>query len=231
VRAGAGCIAAVAALGALMGCSLGQGEGSVYSADLIAADCWGGSPVAADNAYDLQPNFFAANPYLTSLQIRVQRGTEQQEVSDGLAVQIDDVVPIREQIAANKAANLPPPSFVVALAPGVVPPCTPITPPNPLLGAPIVHMALYLQYSCHNTNTILYSVGGSIIFSSLFDADPNEANAAEKYTDATFDVQVGDIGDVPVGEPATDVPLSRQTNLVGYFRFYFERGQPAQTFP
>jgi hypothetical protein len=228
--------AAFAALGAaalaLAGCSLGQGQGRVYSHRLYAADCWGVDP-SQPATYDLQPDFFAAVPYRSTLMIRVQRGTAPEEVSDGLMVLVDDVNPIRDAIAKANAAGRPPPVFPVSLPAGIQPPGSPPLPaPDPLIGPPLVHMALYLQYSCHNQNTILYSIGGTITFASLFDADPNEANAAQKFTNATtFDVQIGDIQDVPVGEPATHVPAALQSNLVGDFSFYFERGQPGQPFP
>ncbi|HTN92093.1 MAG TPA: hypothetical protein VL242_50835, partial [Sorangium sp.] len=71
-----------------LGCSLGQGEGEVYSSRLRAANCW-------DDSYDMRPDFFAAVPYRSTLQIRVQRGSDLQEISDGLAVLIDDVDLIR----------------------------------------------------------------------------------------------------------------------------------------
>src|SRR5439155_15727100 len=97
---------------------------------------------------------------------------------------------IRDAIPAGGTA-----SFDISLPVGLHAPGTPIQPPPVRLGgqAPVVHMALYLQYSCHNQNTILYAVSGQITFASLFDGDPNEKNANAKYTDATFsDVSFGD---------------------------------------
>jgi hypothetical protein len=96
--------------------------------------------------------------------------------------------------------------------------------------ASIVHMALYLQQSCHNQNIVLHAVSGWIMFTSLFSGDPNEAVGANKLTEAVFSVMVGDPQDAPPDKPG-EIPLNRQTRLQGYFNFYFQRGQPAQPFP
>ena len=72
-------VAGLALLGGA-GCSLGQGTGEVYSESLYAPECW------LNESYDLGPDFFAAVPYRNTLQIRVQRGNDLQEVSDGLAI-------------------------------------------------------------------------------------------------------------------------------------------------
>lgn len=230
------------------GCSLGQGTGDVKSDALFARDCWG-KAVDAQSAegapYDMAPDFFAAVPYRETLQIRVQRGTEYSEVSDGLAVLIDDVPKIRAAIAAAgadagtgdagdsaDAGASATATFRVAIPAGVAPPGSPSVPPPDLVAdPPIVHMSLYLQRSCHNQNTILYAVDGTVTFTHLFSGDPNESSAAEKLTDATFDVQVGDLRDTPFGEYAGNVPPGLRSRLYGSFRFYFERGQPGQPFP
>ncbi|MCK6590017.1 MAG: hypothetical protein L6Q76_20800, partial [Polyangiaceae bacterium] len=95
----------------------------------------------------------------------------------------------------------------------------------------LVHLALYLQQSCHNQNIVLYAVSGSIMFTTLFSGDPNEAAADAKLTEAVFDVMVGDLKDAPPDGSPDQIPVERQTNLKGYFNFYFQRGQPAQPFP
>jgi len=200
---------------AVAGCSLGQGEGEVKSDALVARDCW-------FDAYDLKPDFFAAVPYRSTLNIRVQRGTDLQEVSDGLTVSVDDVDAIREKLIDKPMS--------VTLSPGVLPPGT-TPPPPPPEGQPAVGLALYLHRSCHNQNIVLYAVDGTVTFHSLFSGDPNEADAAEKFTDAEFDVLMGDPRDAPVGGPANAVPTEMQSRVTGFFRFYFERGQPGQPFP
>lgn len=201
----------------LTGCSVGRGEGEVKSDQLLAHDCW-------DSEYDMNPDFFAAVPYRSTLQIRVQRGSDLQEVSDGLAVLVDDIDVIR-----SKWLNTPLPA---SLPPGVAPPGSVVSPPEPAEGdPPFVHAALYLQRSCHNQNAVLYAVSGTFTFAALFNGDPNEKEAAAKFTDAWFDVMVGDPRDVPLGQPANAIPEELQSRVVGSFKFYFERGQPGQPFP
>jgi hypothetical protein len=267
----------------ITGCSLGQGTGDVKSDKLFAHECWGqvdGGGNPAEQRYDLQPDFFAANPYRSTVQIRVQRGNDLQEVSDGLSVLIDDVPKIRAALdvartlqsgdagvgdagasdagagdagaadagagdGGSPASCAPAASgtfgphadgtatFQVALPSGVTPPGSPTVPPDDLLAdPPIVHMALYLHRSCHNQNTVLYAVSGTITFTALFSGDPNESSAAEKLIEVTkLDVQVGDIRDVPLGAYPREIPCELQSRLQGGFKFYFDRGQPAQPFP
>jgi len=252
-------------------CSLGQGVGTVVSEELFAHDCWGTllqDGTVKGEPYDLQPDFFAANPYRSTMQIRVQRGNDLTEVSDGLSILIDDVPAIRKELnkaliggiigagstggaggaggtggaggvivlgnnpTCDEISTRPGVTYQVALPPGVTPPGSPSVPPDDLLhDPPIVHMALYLQRSCHNQNSILYAVSGKITFTALFNGDPNEKEAAEKLTEAIFEVKVGDLRDVPLGAYPRDIPTERQTTLKGCFRFYFERGQPGQPFP
>ncbi len=197
------------------GCSLGQGEGDVKSDNLIAKDCWYGT-------YDLQPDFFAAVPYRQTLQMRVQRGPDIQEISDGLGVLVQDVDWVRRDLIGK--------SLAVTLSPGVLPPGATFPPPPPD-DQPAIHMALYLQRSCHNQNIILYAVDGTVTFHSLFSGDPNEDEASDKFTDAEFSVWMGDPRDAPVGESANEIPQDKRSLVTGFFRFYFERGQPGQPFP
>lgn len=215
-------VVVAAALGPLAGCSLGQGEGVVRSESLYAADCW------LHNSYDLQPDFFAAVPYRQTLQIRVQRGSDLQEVSDGFAVQVDDVDLIRSQLGKPVCLSLP----AGVVAPGSLP-----IRPDPLVDAVCggqypVHAALYLQSSCHNQNTVLYAISGTIVFDALFSGDPNEDQGAEKYTSARFEeVVIGDPHDAPPSASADQIPDDKRSKLTGNFSFYFERGQPGQPFP
>jgi hypothetical protein len=197
------------------GCSLGEGEGDVKSDQLRATDCWTG-------VYDLQPDFFAAVPSQDSVHIRAQRGTDIQEVSDGLAVLVEDLAKVHESWIDKP--------MVVTLSPGILPPGATFPSPPPE-GQPAVHAALYMQSSCHNQNTVLYAIGGSVTFHSLFSGDLNEDNAAEKFTDAEFSLHVGDPRDAPVGMAADQIPAENQSLVTGFFRFYFERGQPGQPFP
>jgi len=254
---------AVASLGTAA-CTQGQGEGIVGSDQLWAKGCW-------CSGYNMQPDFFAAVPYRDTLQIRLQRGADVQEISDGVSIVIDDVPAIRPKGEGDKgllgqklAVTLP--SELETIATGKEWSLGGETGEGckveSLLGqlptdddasrlkkekfqnllaasqnavqattyAPLVHMALYLQQSCHNQNIVLYAVSGWIMFTSLFSGDPNEAAADAKLTEAVFEVMVGDPQDAP-DEPGGMIPENRQTKLQGYFNFYFQRGQPAQPFP
>ncbi|MEJ7730971.1 MAG: hypothetical protein WKG00_17360 [Polyangiaceae bacterium] len=210
------------------GCSLGQGTGEVKSDSLYAAECWLGRP------FDLQPDFFAAVPFRDTLAVRVQRGTDLQEVSDGLAVLIDDTRAMRV------GGNLNGKELCVSLPPGVeIPGAPPVgtVAPDPLANGVcndqyLVHAALYLGASCHNQNTTLYAVSGTIVFDSMFSGDPNEDDAVDKLIEArSFTFQMGDPRDAPDGAPPTEIPADKLTTVTGSFSFYFERGQPGQPFP
>lgn len=237
-------MAAAALIGAGAGCtSLGQGEGAVKSEQLLAKDCWCSS-------YDMQPDFFAAVPYRDTLQIRLQRGADLQEISDGVAVLVDDVKAIRKNwLNKRLSVSLPSAIELISKESGLLPEggCGPdemvegvegTCDLGALAGAPkaeegesVVHMALYLQQSCHNQNVVLYAVSGDILFKSLFSGDPNESVGVDKFTDAVFDVMVGDPQDAPPGASPSEIPPEKLTHIQGCFRFYFERGQPGQPFP
>ena len=193
-------------------CTTGEGEGRVWSEQLYIENCWNGP-------FELQPTFFGANPYREeSLLIRVQRGDNQEEVSDGLMVVVNDIQAIRgNDLGAPIDVGLPPgvtPSGV-SLAGGAEP--------------PLVSLALYLHATCHAQNGTVYAIGGSITFDSLFSGDINEPDGDDRLTDATFE-------NVVFADPrqmASDRSIDPgQTSMVhGNFRFFFQRGQPAQPFP
>jgi hypothetical protein len=188
---------------ALQACSLGEGEGEVSSDWLTVANCWRGP-------FQLNPDFFAAVPYRRTLNVRVQHGGDTEEVSDGIFVLVDDIDAVRARLGQP---------LRVAQPPSIVTPGQPIVPdPNPA----IVHLTLYLQRSCHAQNAVLYATDGQMIFHDIFDGDPTETNAAEMLTDAEFP-------DVTVADPRDNPPVS--SRIRGHFKFYFQRGQPAQPFP
>ena len=70
--------AAVVGAFAAFGCSIGQGAGEVQSDRLRMENCW-------DGPYNMAPDFFAGVPYRSSFQVRVQRGGDIEEISDGLS--------------------------------------------------------------------------------------------------------------------------------------------------
>ncbi len=193
-------------MGTGTGCTVGEGTGYVKSDRLYVAGCWNGP-------FDLGPDFFAANPYREeALMIRVQRGDNNTEASDGLTVIVNDLkaLPLNEPIP-------------VGLPNGVAPPGQPPTgAPNPL-----VTLSIYLHQTCHEQNSATYSVNGTITFSSIFSGNFNEEDAEKRLTEAEFHVQFADPRELVT---ATDPAAVTSEMVDGKFRFYFQRGQPAQPF-
>lgn len=200
--------------GLLGACTTGEGEGVVRSDKLFVRDCW-------DGEFDLKPDFFGANPFThpegTELFIRIQRGDNTEDVSDGVLIVIEDVGLIRKS-PPNQA-------FELGLPAGVTIPGQPVVAdPDP----PKVSLSLYLMDTCQAQNPVLVSVGGSIRFSSLFSGDPNENDAADRLTAAEF---TADITDPRTRNVDGTYPEGTVSTLTGWFDFYFQRGQPAQPFP
>jgi hypothetical protein len=197
------------ALSSGVGCTVGDGDGEVLTKPdgrLYLNGCWNGP-------FDLKPDFFAANPYRDeSLMIRVQRGDNNEEASDGLNVTVSDL----------KAVKLGEP-IPVGLPNGVAPPGQPLTGKPPTL----VSLSLYLHQTCHEQNSATYSVSGQITFNKIFSGDLNEENSDKRLTDASFEVQFADPREL-VG--ATDPTKVTSTVVYGNFHFFFQRGQPAQPF-
>lgn len=191
-----------------VGCTVGEGTGSVTTDRLYVQGCWNGP-------FDLKPDFFAANPYREEqLLIRVQRGDNNQETSDGLSVIVNDLKAVQGQLGQPIPVGLPS---------GVAPPGQPLTGAS----TPLVTISLYLHQTCHEQNSATYSVSGDITFSSIFSGDPNEEDSDARLTDATFAVQFADPRELLTAED----PAAVTSNVVtGNFRFFFQRGQPAQPF-
>jgi hypothetical protein len=192
-----------------LGCTVGEGEGWVKSERLFVEDCWSGP-------FDLGPDFFGANSFRgDALFLRVQRGDNIEELSDGLIVVVNDLPTQRARVGQPIDVGLPP---------GVSPPGVPVVyNDNP----PPVSLALYLHDSCHAQNGTVYSIGGSITFQSIWSGDPNEEDSDQRLTEATFDSTFADPR-LLVGEHADDESV--QSRVTGHFRFFFQRGQPAQPF-
>jgi hypothetical protein len=199
-------------------CTTGQGEGSVRSDRLYVENCWNG-------AFDLKPEFFGANPFRDeAILIRIQRDDDIQEVSDGVTVLVNDPALIRGN---GDDPGLLGQDISVGLPPGVSPPGVPVGDRG---AAPLVSLSLYLHDTCHVQNGTLYSIGGSINFTSLFSGDINEAAADDRLTEADFSATFADPRDLLEGTDAAADP--NVVSLVeGNFRFFFQRGQPAQPFP
>ncbi|HET9953598.1 MAG TPA: hypothetical protein VFQ61_03795 [Polyangiaceae bacterium] len=204
--------AALLLVGALAAaCTVGEGQGFVSSKKLHVDNCW-------DGPFDLYPDFFAANPdSRNALAIRVQRGDNIAEQSDGLHVLVTELQDLRARLEEPLAVGLPR---------GVSPPGVPIQYQS---DPPKVSLALYLHNSCHAEAATVYSLSGQITFHALFSGNPNEGNAENRLTSAEFtDVVFGDPRRV-TGNAEQDA--ASQSLVSGKFSFYFQRGQPAQPFP
>jgi hypothetical protein len=210
-------LGALAALGVL-GCSVGQGEGSVTSEELFVDGCW-------DGAFNLRPNFFGANPFQDTLTIRVQRGEREIQVSDGFTILIYDVPAIR---SSGLEVRLP-----LGLPVGVSPLGFPLPPvPNP----PAAALSLYMNSSCAGHNAVLSSVDGWVMFTQLFSGDLNEESSEDRITRGEFQATVVDphlaipaVGDD--GNATYTYPSDFTSEIAGSFNFVFHRGTPAQPFP
>jgi hypothetical protein len=194
------------------GCTVGAGEGQVTSDRLIVRDCW-------DGAFDLGPTFFAGNAFNSDqFAIRVQRGDDHQEVSDGLEVSLRDLQSIR----ANSLGKAVP----VGIPPGVHPPGLAW---STNANAATVSLSLYLHDTCFLQNGALYSIDGNVTFTHLFSGNPNETVGEQRLTEASFDdVRFADPRDANADGTFDDSVVS---HVRGWFKFYFQRGQPAQPFP
>jgi hypothetical protein len=71
--------------------------------------------------------------------------------------------------------------------------------------------------------------GSTIVFNDLFDGDPSESDAQKRLTDARFDFYLADPREICPG--GIGPPPRCRGHLTGQFRFYFQRGRPAQPFP
>lgn len=69
----------------------------------------------------------------------------------------------------------------------------------------------------------------TITFHDLFDGHPDESNASERLTYADFDFYFADPRKICPG--GLGPPPRCEGHLQGTFKFYFQRGRPAQPFP
>src|SRR6478736_3025287 len=93
----AACLLALAPLA----CTVGEGEGRVSSDHIWVAGCWNG-------AFDLNPDFFGVNPDPgESLTIRVQRGDNIEDVSDGLIVLVNNLPEVRTRLGEDLPVGMP----------------------------------------------------------------------------------------------------------------------------
>jgi hypothetical protein len=234
-------------------CSQGEGNGSIKGT-LNIPECWNG-------AFDLDPDFFAAVPFReTSLTIRIQRGSDFQNFSDGISILANDITKIRpSKESPGKYGQ----ALRVDIPTEVTPPGTPVVAdPDPAL----VNFGLYLQRSCKTQTVTLNAVDevalptdGTCTAEAMKGADPTQgcapgasapagvgsgksliaftslANGKLDEEDAAQRLNSGcfDIylADPRDAPPGGGAPPPCRGHLRGTFSFYFERGRPAQPFP
>ena len=184
----AGMAVATIAMATTYGCTVGNGTGSV-SGELFVTDCWAGS-------YNLNPDFFAAtpNPNDDTLFIRIQRGSDYINFSDGVSILVSNV----SKVASAIDAGAGPQTLSISLPPSVVPPGVPITPTaNPAT----VQFALYMQGSCRPETPALYGMDTVTTNGATASADGGGARLCNAET-VTLASQCG-VTPVPVTPTGT----------------------------
>ncbi|MFN7696422.1 MAG: hypothetical protein ACK5U8_00850 [Deltaproteobacteria bacterium] len=190
-------------------CSVGTGEGEI-SGSLVLRDCGVAIP-----SYRLRPTFFGAD-YVTNpgsrdgeesplVTIRVQRGSYRESFSDGLIVTVYDVNEIVR-------SHLGEPLALTAIGEG---------------RRRLVDVTFYAQESCDSgypdefwrTPGILHASAGTLTFHALHapDLDGDDTEISAELDGAVF--------------TADRDPEGRRAELSGFFRFFYQRGTPAQVFP
>lgn len=197
----------VVVLGMLAGaCSVGQGSGQIGG---VVHDTLCGVEEAD---YQLAPTFFSADvvedrgdgagEISRRISMRIQRGSFREGDSDGLLVSVRD---------ANAVAR------------------TSLGVPIDITGEPgaPVRLTLYLNQTCESgfpdefwqIPLVIEAHGGTITFDAIYapdlDTESTEIN--------------GTLTDVLFVDPAR--PAERFALLSGSFRFFYQRGRPAQLFP
>lgn len=190
-------------------CSVGTGTGEI-TGSLVLEQCG----VSIDD-YALRPTFFGAE-YVTNLgarngeesptaTIRVQRGSYRESFSDGILVSVYDV----NEVAR---AHLEEPIPLTALSDD---------------RSRLLDVTFYAGQTCDSgypdefwtTPAILHAISGTITFHALHapDLDGADTEIAADLTDVVF------------AQP--DAPDTQNAHLSGSFRFFYQRGAPAQSFP
>lgn len=202
-------------LGALAGCSVGEGSGEVRG-PLHVEVC-----SVSDDLFDLQPTFFGGDFYDGSYLIRISQGGETAEFSDEFTWRINDTA----YVAAHLNQRIP-------VGPAGVAPVQATFRPNRSCGR--------VSTSRYTPTVALEAYSGYVIFSSIFRGDPN-ADATLRLTEVTqFSISLRDPRPAVNTDPSRDPtgPAAREPPVVsdsvaeleGWFRFYYVRGRPAQRF-
>jgi hypothetical protein len=195
----------IALLGA--SCSTGAGDGRVWgSLDLPGCG-------VADDHYDMEVDFFAADYFENTLQIRLQRGGKDQAYSDGVLIMVRDVAEVSAALGDPLTIELEPDleSFSES---------------GPEIGLPETtwdspaRVTLYLNETCPDNHFAFTDGAGEITFTKIYVPDESKRIAGSfelEFVDPREWEEPGDLGP--------------RALLSGEFEFNYTRGSPAQTFP
>jgi len=193
---------------ASLSCEVGQGTGSVRG-NLHVDGC----DKDLSN-YDMSPDFFAGNAAGTQLMIRIQRGGDLQEYNDNLNIIVDDT---------NRVQDGQPIEVKLFRPPGSA----------PSVEAPPIRISLSLRGTCGTDRlnpsdppqVVLHAVSGTITFKRILRGDPSSEDTNSKRIEGSFQVALEDPRH-PEGSAARNAGT-----LTGDFKFFYQRGGPAQPFP
>jgi len=141
-------------------CSVGHGDGEVKG-EVFIDGCRSGS-------YSLNPTAFFAQTAEQVLRLRVQRGSDHEVRSDGLAVLVEDASRVKREWLDKD----------LAVGAG---------------GDPRIHLSLYLNQSCpaerNETPVVLGAVRGIIRFTEIYAprVDKSEVRIEAIFTDVRFE--------------------------------------------
>jgi hypothetical protein len=180
----------------LVGCSVGQGRGEA-TGSITSMVCG-----IRDQDLDIRPTFFGAQVSANrTLNIRIQRGSNLEEFSDGFYIQVRDVTDV-EQHRLGLPIEI-----------------------TDEYGAP-VQMVLFYNETCKSgfpndrrtQASIFHARSGTVQFDAVYapEVDAGAAKIQGHFEDVQF------TGFNESDEFAT---------LSGTFSFFYQRGSPAQVFP
>jgi hypothetical protein len=217
---------------AVSGCSVGAGTGEVTGTAELAG-CF------PEGAYVLAPNAFFAQATEQLLTMRIQRGSEIENESDGLAVSVRDSAEIAESwLGRDIPLRVVPrvtswydagstddagtgPSDAGASDASASDADAAVEAPS-AGDAPIVDVTAYFNETCPPGRTkspmVLQAVSGTIRFDAIY--------APEKSRE-----KVRILGTITGARFARNADDSSYAELDGTFDFLYVRGRPAQRFP
>lgn len=204
-------------------CSQGEGEGNIVGT-LDVASCWTGRFV-------LHPDFLAAEPYRSTLTLRIQSGSDFENFSDGLTILINDATAIRPDASKSFAGEYGQ-ALRVDLPAAVTPPGTPV---KPVADPAPVGMTLYLQRSCRTQTVTLQAVGevtvpedGTCTAEELKGADPSQGCAPDKSAPAGVGTGKSTIAFTAVSNGKLDEETASERLNAGCFDVYLADPREAQ---